>query len=61
MKTHGVNNTAKGVINTLVGRGVAGYGGDHGPGIDALLNYPFGINLDEKIFICKKTYSFRKN
>lgn len=36
----------KGVITTIAGLGVPGYGGDFGPAEDALLKFPFGIELD---------------
>ncbi len=39
---------AEGNINTVAGLGMAGYGGDFGPALDALLKYPFGIHLDGK-------------
>ena len=35
-----------GIITTIAGNGTAGYGGDGGPAIDAMLNYPGGINVD---------------
>ncbi len=33
-------------INTIAGTGVAAYGGDNGPPLQAMLNSPFGIALD---------------
>lgn len=35
-----------GNIKTVVGLGVADFGGDYGPATDALLKYPFGIEVD---------------
>ena len=35
-----------GIITTVAGLGLAGFGGDFGLAIDALLKYPFGISLD---------------
>lgn len=35
-----------GIITTIAGTGVAGYGGDNGPAASALLNYPGGITID---------------
>ena len=35
-----------GIISTYAGVGVAGFGGDFGPAIEAMLKYPFGIGLD---------------
>jgi sugar lactone lactonase YvrE len=37
-----------GVISTVAGRGVAGYSGDGGPAVDARLNTPWGVLLDQK-------------
>jgi uncharacterized protein (TIGR03437 family) len=37
---------ARGVITTVAGNGVAGFGGDGGPATAAALNYPNGISLD---------------
>ncbi len=37
--------TTDGNINTLAGRGIAGYGGDGGPAIGALLHNPTGLAL----------------
>ena len=34
-----------GIITTVAGTGVAGFGGDDGPGTDAQLNLPFGIAM----------------
>lgn len=39
---------ANGNISTVAGMGKPGYGGDFGPATDALLKYPFGIDLDKK-------------
>ena len=36
-----------GVITTLAGTGQAGYGGDGGPALQALLNYPSGVAADD--------------
>ncbi len=35
-----------GIITTVAGLGIAGFGGDFGRAVDALLKYPFGISLD---------------
>lgn len=35
-----------GIITTVAGRGLAGFGGDFGLAINAFLKYPFGIALD---------------
>ncbi|CAI2718191.1 NHL domain-containing protein [Nitrospina watsonii] len=37
----------QGTITTVVGLGLAGYGGDFGLAVDALIKYPFGIHLDD--------------
>ena len=37
-----------GLIFTVVGRGMVGYGGDFGPAEKAILNHPFGIDLDSR-------------
>ena len=36
-----------GVIDTLAGRNVGDFGGDGGPAIDAILDLPCGIRVDE--------------
>ncbi|MHA7962451.1 NHL domain-containing protein, partial [Streptomyces sp. L500] len=33
-------------ISTVAGTGVAGFGGDNGPGVSAQLNRPYGIAVD---------------
>jgi streptogramin lyase len=38
---------SSGVISTVVGLGIAGFGGDTGPGRDALLNRPSSVAFDE--------------
>ena len=38
----------KGTITTVAGMGPPEFGGDFGPATDALLKYPFGIDLDRK-------------
>ena len=38
-------NLSTGIITTVAGTGVAGFGGDNGPATAALLNYPWGIAL----------------
>jgi sugar lactone lactonase YvrE len=37
---------ASGIITTLAGNGTAGFGGDGGPSTSAMLNYPYGVVLD---------------
>jgi len=37
-----------GIITTIAGLGPPDYGGDFGPAKNALLKYPFGIDLDDK-------------
>jgi DNA-binding beta-propeller fold protein YncE len=37
---------ATGVITTIAGTGVPGYGGDGGPAVEAALNLPAGIEVD---------------
>jgi sugar lactone lactonase YvrE len=37
----------KNTINTVVGNGTRGYGGDDGPAIEAMLNRPRGIAFDQ--------------
>jgi len=41
-----VREVSGGIIATVVGTGVAGFGGDGGPASAAQLNAPFGITLD---------------
>jgi hypothetical protein len=38
---------ANGVISTVVGIGIGGFGGDNGPGRDALLNRPSAVVFDD--------------
>ncbi len=38
----------KGIIHTIAGMGPPDFGGDYGMATDALLKYPFGIELDKK-------------
>jgi sugar lactone lactonase YvrE len=38
--------STSGVIMTIAGTGVAGYGGDNGPALQALLQHPTGLALD---------------
>ena len=38
--------TPDGIITTMAGRGTLGFGGDSGPGLTALLNYPTKVALD---------------
>src|SRR5579863_1970611 len=38
--------TPDGVIRTIAGTGVAGFGGDGGPGPQAQLNAPYGVAVD---------------
>jgi RHS repeat-associated protein len=35
-----------GIITTIVGNGISGYGGDSGPAIEASLNHPYEVALD---------------
>jgi len=37
-----------GIITTVAGNGVEGYGGDGGPATSASLNWPYGVALDDK-------------
>ena len=37
-----------GIITTIAGNGTAGYSGDGGPAVDALLNQPYGIFIDKQ-------------
>jgi DNA-binding beta-propeller fold protein YncE len=39
-------NLTTGVIDTVVGTGTQGYGGDGGPAVNAQLNRPFGVAFD---------------
>ena len=39
-------NAGTGIITTIAGTGVAGYGGDSGPATDAQLNRPYNVTLD---------------
>lgn len=47
---------SEGIITTIAGLGLAGYGGDYGLAIDAYLKYPFGVAVDKKgnIFIADR-------
>ncbi|MFI1973247.1 hypothetical protein BLA24_06195 [Streptomyces cinnamoneus] len=48
-KGHRVRRIAPdGTITTVAGTGVPGYGGDGGPAVDALLNEPGGLALDDE-------------
>lgn len=38
--------SATGIITTIAGTGVAGFGGDNGPATMALLNFPQGLEID---------------
>jgi sugar lactone lactonase YvrE len=38
--------TPNGIINTVAGNGIAGFGGDGGPATSAQLNQPIGVTLD---------------
>ena len=48
---------ASGVITTIAGTGEAGFGGDGGPAVSALLNYPFDMAVDGagNIYISDRT------
>ncbi len=50
MKNHLVRrvDAQSGVISTVAGNGIAGYGGDGGPAVKAQLRVPHSIALDEK-------------
>ncbi|MBT6347398.1 MAG: hypothetical protein HOJ49_11740 [Nitrospina sp.] len=37
-----------GIITTIAGNGIAGYSGDGGPALEAALNFPAGLALDEQ-------------
>jgi uncharacterized protein (TIGR03437 family) len=52
--------TADGVITTVAGTGVAGFAGDGGPAVNALLNVPMGVAVDANgdVFIAD-TYNLR--
>ena len=39
---------ATGIISTIAGSGLGGYGGDGGPATEALISYPSGMVLDSK-------------
>ncbi|MBI3934303.1 MAG: hypothetical protein HY316_06395 [Acidobacteria bacterium] len=39
-------NLTTGIIETVAGTGVYGYSGDGGPGVNAQLNYPWGLAVD---------------
>ncbi len=43
-----------GVITTVAGTGISGFGGDNGPAINAMLRFPFGLAFDNKgdLLIC---------
>jgi trimeric autotransporter adhesin len=41
-----IRKISQGVITTVAGTGLAGFGGDGGPATEALLNDPWGIGLD---------------
>lgn len=45
-RNHRVRAVTNGVISTLAGTGVAGFGGDGGPAKNALLNLPFDVASD---------------
>ncbi|HJT27541.1 MAG TPA: SMP-30/gluconolactonase/LRE family protein [Pyrinomonadaceae bacterium] len=47
VKNHRIRKVDReGVISTVAGTGVAGYSGDGGPAVNAQLNMPYGILLD---------------
>lgn len=39
-------DAASGIITTVAGSGRKGFGGDGGPAVDAMLNEPYGVELD---------------
>ncbi|MFB3778173.1 MAG: hypothetical protein ACE141_11195 [Bryobacteraceae bacterium] len=45
---HRIRKVEDGSIVTFAGNGTWGYGGDHGPATDALLNWPYGVAVDSK-------------
>ena len=51
-----IRKVANGVITTVAGNGTQGFGGDHGPVINALLNQPYGVAVDPlgNLFISDK-------
>ena len=51
-----IRKVANGVITTVAGNGTPGFGGDHGPAINALLNQPYGVAVDPlgNLFISDK-------
>lgn len=49
VKNHCIRKVDRqGVISTVAGTGVAGYSGDGGPAVNAQLNMPYGILLDNE-------------
>jgi uncharacterized protein (TIGR03437 family) len=45
-ENHSVRKVSNGVITTIAGNGVLGYGGDNGPAVNAQLAYPKSLALD---------------
>src|ERR1039457_3961101 len=43
---HRVRKVSGGIVTTIAGTGVAGYGGDGGSALNAQLNFPYGLALD---------------
>ena len=41
-----IREVSNGIITTVAGNGIAGYGGDNGPATSAGLHYPYGIAAD---------------
>src|ERR1035441_1851416 len=43
---HRVRKLSNGIVTTIAGTGVAGFGGDRGSALIAQLNFPYGLALD---------------
>ena len=40
-------DASTGIINTVAGTGIEGFGGDGGPAINATFDFPLGVALDD--------------